>query len=516
MFFGHDSRKLSDILPLEPSVNAIITSPPYFDLKDYGDKRQIGYGAKSFDAYLKDLDSVFKQCYQVLKDDGTLWLISDSLKQKGTFYPLPFTLAERLRKMGWKLQDVVIWRKDRTLPFSFHGRFRNLYEYIHIYSKTKNFKFRSHRISERHKEESRLSDQGGGEARYLRGWPERYSASGANPGDVWDVAIPVQGTWKPHRDNGAEDRIHFCPFPQDLVRRIVSIASDIGDIVLDPFAGCGTVAAQTELMGRQYVGVEVNKAFQDAYKVTRVNFRREWIKNAEMRLLEEQDRIEEGDLILRLRQLKHASVWGQLIAEAVRSSRLKIFSKRKPKLVGLITIGRADRSEILKRLHDETTPKGPAYPIDVYLIFDDAQREAALLDIADKQLAERALNKYGLKILPHVLDVRNLKVSALELDTRANLAIYPIKRFFQMTEELSPDALIKRFKKTHANATNGTLSFFASNLHVSLGQKTNVIEEAVRRFVRKLAQESVERLGEAGVAAEYLGLTRGELARLLR
>ena len=516
MFFGFDSRKLLQLLPKEPFINAIITSPPYYDLKDYGDKRQIGYGAKSFDAYLKDLDCVFEQCYQVLRDDGTLWLISDSLKQKGTFYPLPFILAGRLKKMGWKLQDVVIWRKDRTLPFSFHGRFRNLYEYIHIYSKTKTFKFRSHRIAERHKEESRLTDQGGDEARYLRGWPERYSALGANPGDVWDIAIPVQGTWKPHRDKGTEDRIHFCPFPQDLVRRIVAIATDMGDTLLDPFAGCGTVAAQSELMGRQYVGVEINKTFQEAYRITRLNFRRDWVKNAEMRLLEEQDRLEEGDLILRLRQLKHASVWGQLIAKAVHSSRLKLFAKRKPKLVGLVSIGRADRSQLLGRLHDETSSKGPAYPVDTYLVFDDARHQAALIDIAKNQLAEKALTKYGLRISPHILDARNLQPTDLELETHGTLGIYPIKRFFQMTEELSPNGLCKRIKKAPPNSSNGYLTYFASDLHVSLGQKTNVIEEAVRRFVRKLAEESIQRLGEAGVAAEYLGLTRGELARLIR
>src|SRR5258706_7219781 len=226
IYWGKDSRKLSKILPKREFVNCIITSPPYFNLKDYGHAKQIGFHDKTIEDYLDDIENVFKQCLAVLKDDGTLWLVSDVLKSNGRLIPLPFMIGERIEKVGWTLQDTIIWKKDKTLPFSFPGRFRNLFEYIHIYSKSRSFKFRTHRICSRHKDERRLTDLSGNEGRFLRGWPERYSPLGANPGDVWDIPIPVQGSWNPYREEGAIPKIHFCPFPQELVSRILSVASD--------------------------------------------------------------------------------------------------------------------------------------------------------------------------------------------------------------------------------------------------------------------------------------------------
>lgn len=241
-YFIKDARSISELkIPL---VDLIITSPPYFDMKDYGSKNQIGYGQK-YDTYLDDLEKVFKQCFDITKNTGSLWLIVDILRKDGKTLLVPFDLIKKIEANGWTLQDIVIWKKDKTVPFSPKGQMRNIFEYILSFSKTKAFKFYKERIT--------TIDN-------LKEWwpkyPERYSPNGKSETNVWDFPIPLQGSW------GNTYIKHFCPLPEKLIERIIDLCSDIGDIVFDPFAGSGAVLSSAYRLNRKYIGSDLSLKYK--------------------------------------------------------------------------------------------------------------------------------------------------------------------------------------------------------------------------------------------------------------
>ncbi len=134
-----DARKLDDVIK-EKLVDVTITSPPYFDLKDYGHKDQIGYG-QQYDQYLNDLQSVFAKVFSATKDTGSLWVVIDSFKRNGEIVPLPFDFAAKLKEIGWKLQDIIIWHKDKTIPWVNGGSTRGIFEYVLLFTKTAKYKY---------------------------------------------------------------------------------------------------------------------------------------------------------------------------------------------------------------------------------------------------------------------------------------------------------------------------------------------------------------------------------------
>jgi DNA modification methylase len=89
-------------------------------MKDYGVVGQVGYGQKYGD-YLDDLKKIFSQIYDFTKEDGTLWIIIDTFKRNNAVVTLPFDLVTRLKETGWLLQEIIIWKKDKTVPWSSNG-----------------------------------------------------------------------------------------------------------------------------------------------------------------------------------------------------------------------------------------------------------------------------------------------------------------------------------------------------------------------------------------------------------
>lgn len=248
----HDSRDLGSLLPQKKLIDVTITSPPYWNLKDYDRKKQIGFG-QSYDQFLDDLGKVFSAVYQTTKDTGSLWLVVDTLKHRKEMKLLPFDLADRLQEMGWKLRDVIIWQKDRTLPWSHQGKLRNSFEYVVFFSKTDRFKYRVKQI----RDISGIKD-------YWVKYPERYSPEGKTPARTWDFPIPRQGSW-----GRANNYVrHACPLPPALIDRILRLTTDTGDLVLDPFAGSGSVLAEAAIMGRRYLGVDLNASYRQMFKKT--------------------------------------------------------------------------------------------------------------------------------------------------------------------------------------------------------------------------------------------------------
>src|SRR5690606_9130519 len=282
-----DARSIDKVIK-EKLVDVTITSPPYFDLKDYGSEKQIGFG-QEYKEYLSDLKKVFKNVYNITKDTGTLWVIIDVYRRDGEVVPLPFDFSNKMKDLGWKLQEVIIWKKDKTVPWAHKGQMRSIFEYILVFSKSQNFNFFIDRVRD---------------YTSLKKWwikyPERYNPKGKTPDALWDFGIPVQGSW----GNGYID--HFCPLPEDLIAQILKITTNEDDVVLDCFSGSGAVLAKAESMNRKYIGFELNPEYIDMF----INYQIKTLKEKRQDFLFEdkntlkQDKFEK--LILDLRALKYA------------------------------------------------------------------------------------------------------------------------------------------------------------------------------------------------------------------
>lgn len=238
-----------------PFLTATVTSPPYGSLLDYGVVGQIGFDQSKAD-YLRDCKRIFEILFRWTKPDGVLWLVADSYLDGSPhdngvtgLHALPFTLASLAEQVGWTLREVVVWQKDRTRPWTHRGKLRNAFEHVLLLVKGPDFKF----------EVSRLRDNQD-LARWWVRYPERYNVFGKVPDNVWLVPIPTQGSW------GSKAYQHACPLPPELVRRMLLLTTDPGDVVCDPFAGIGTVLGVAGAMERRAIGTELNYKFVDHYR----------------------------------------------------------------------------------------------------------------------------------------------------------------------------------------------------------------------------------------------------------
>src|SRR6267378_7646257 len=106
----HDCRVALEKLPNE-SVDCVITSPPYGPLKNYGHKKQLGFGQHFAKEYLPDLEKVVSQLYRIARNGAAFWLIADTVRVNGQSIALPWEIAQRAQHAGWLLQDIAIWDK---------------------------------------------------------------------------------------------------------------------------------------------------------------------------------------------------------------------------------------------------------------------------------------------------------------------------------------------------------------------------------------------------------------------
>lgn len=263
-----------------------VTSPPYFGLRDYGHEGQIGL-EETPEEYIKQMVEVFRCVWDVLEDDGTLWVnIGDSyagnnsrasnngragfgnarekvvnrtgegLKTKDLI-GIPWMLAFALRADGWYLRQDIIWHKPNPMPESVQDRCTKAHEYIFLLSKSQKYYYDHDAIKEPLKGEPETRDKNaeGYQADYAKG--DRFSkgervfgADGmANKRSVWSVPV------KPY--TGA----HFAVFPSELIEPCILAGAPVGGIVLDPFMGSGTTAQVSQDLGRKYLGCELNPEY---------------------------------------------------------------------------------------------------------------------------------------------------------------------------------------------------------------------------------------------------------------
>lgn len=291
-----DAKKVLAGLPAQ-SMDMCITSPPYWGLRDYGVKGQLGM-EPTFSSYIKNLCDVFDEVKRVLRDDGTCWVnLGDTYygggggnqyspnnkgfqsksfktnpkyekscgfgygyRKKAREVPdkslclVPFRFAIEMVNRGWILRNVIIWRKPNCMPSSVKDRFTVDFEYLFFFSKSKKYYFEQQR--EPHKNESiaRTSYGWNGHREPMSSYQgmdikKMCHPDGRNMRCVWSV--PTKGLRS----------AHFAVFPTKLIERPISACCPIKGIILDPFIGSGTTALEAVKQDKNFVGIELNRNY---------------------------------------------------------------------------------------------------------------------------------------------------------------------------------------------------------------------------------------------------------------
>ena len=253
-----DVRSALSLIP-EGTVQTCITSPPYWGLRDYGHEGQLGLESTS-DEYVSNMVSVFQQVWRVLAEDGTLWLnLGDSYGSKKQLSGIPWRIALALQSAGWCLRQDIIWAKPNPMPESVTDRCTKAHEYLFLLTKNAKYFFDSVAIKEPSMALGTTAIRFGGNKYGDSDDPKHATKSGntyvdsgtRNKRSVWTVS--------PKPFAGA----HFAVMPEALVEPCILAGSKHDDLVLDPFAGSGTVGVVALRHGRNFVGVELNTEYAE-------------------------------------------------------------------------------------------------------------------------------------------------------------------------------------------------------------------------------------------------------------
>ena len=289
-----DAQNLPNLWGDLPSPRAILTSPPYLDIHDYGNASRIGARGQALDEYLVQMLKLFSGCYRIASADATLWLVAGAIRRNKRLIMLPDRLASCAEEAGWNLRESITWDKQKALPWTHHGELRDITEQLLLFSKAEDFRFDPTDLR------SPLPN-----SVWWRRYPERYSPDGAMPTNLWSIPIPTQGSW-------SGTRTHFCPFPEELTYRMLSLTTAEGDTVLDPLAGIGSVPAMAEAMGRVGYGIELTARYTELYQRTKESAREFLARLGE----DSRRRKNFRQTIIELRLLKFAKLLAQQVNDA--------------------------------------------------------------------------------------------------------------------------------------------------------------------------------------------------------
>lgn len=245
--FG-DSRSLNEIK--DKSVQLIITSPPYWQLKDYGSGDQIGFN-DTYEEYINNLNLVWQECFRVLSDGCRMCVNVGDQFARSVYYgrykviPIRTEIIRFCESLGMDYMGAVIWQKTTTMnttgggavmgsyPYPRNGILRMDYEFILIFKKPGE----APRPTKEQKERSVLGREE---------WGRLFSSH-------WNFG-------------GVKQEGHIAMFPEELPARLIKMFSFAGETVFDPFAGSGTTSLAAMRLGRNSIGYEINESFAPAIK----------------------------------------------------------------------------------------------------------------------------------------------------------------------------------------------------------------------------------------------------------
>lgn len=243
-----DSRNLS-LIP-DKSVHLIITSPPYWQLKDYGNGNQIGFH-DSYEGYINNLNMVWSECNRILHDGCRLCINIGDQFARSVYYgrykviPIRTEIIRFCETLGMDYMGAIIWQKQTTMnttgggaimgsfPYPRNGILKIDYEFILIFKKKGKApapSLEQKKLSEMTKEE-------------------------------WNTYFASHWTF-----GGAKQDGHIAVFPEELPHRLIKMFSFAGETVFDPFMGSGTTALAARNLQRNSIGYEINPDFVDYYK----------------------------------------------------------------------------------------------------------------------------------------------------------------------------------------------------------------------------------------------------------
>jgi site-specific DNA-methyltransferase (cytosine-N4-specific) len=277
----------------DAAADCIVTSPPYYGLRDYGG----GYGEIGREStpaeYIARLSEVFHEARRALADDGTLWLnLGDSyashpswgrgggstLDGRGNeaagiaasadsrlfdrapknLLGIPWRVAFALQDDGWMLRSEIVWRKPNAMPESVSDRLSKRHETIFLLTKGPHYFFDLDAIKEPvvsspdkldFARDSKEAKHPAGQGAQHRKGRTASAPEMRNPGDVWDIStVPFAGA-------------HFAAFPPELPSRCIRAGCRPGGAVLDPFNGSGTTGLAAAQLGHPYVGIDLNEEY---------------------------------------------------------------------------------------------------------------------------------------------------------------------------------------------------------------------------------------------------------------
>ena len=314
-----DALKILKTLP-DDSVDCCVTSPPYYSLRDYGVKGQIGL-EDTPEKFIRKLTRVFAEVYRVLKPEGTLWInIGDSYAgshKGGANYPdnamnykqgtnrgllgkattvrkntgyknkdligIPWMLAFSLRKAGWYLRQDIIWEKLNPMPESVTDRCTKAHEYIFLLSKKQKYYFDAEAIREpaqgfnNDPVAGSMGAFGRKQSRRRKGNSRTFRGGGAyTRNQSFDNSVTVERESHGNAENlsGLRNKrsvwatstaqmkeSHFATFPEKLIEPCILAGCPEGGTVLDPFMGSGTTGIVAKLNHRNYIGIEINPVY---------------------------------------------------------------------------------------------------------------------------------------------------------------------------------------------------------------------------------------------------------------
>ena len=258
-----------DVLQRLPTgcVDTMVTSPPYFQQRDYENKKQIGQEPTP-EQYINRLLDVFEQCRRVLKPTGSLWIVLGDKYIKGVLQGMPWRTAIAMQDAGWILRSDVIWHKPNAMPSSVKSRPTTDHEYIFFFSAGPDYFYDADAIREPHVTFSEHSKMKGGRKHFgKRGsTPEK----GKNAGDSnlhdarWDQAFHPKGrnkrtVWSIPLSKCRE--AHFAVFPEQLVETCIQATCPPNGIVLDPFSGSGTTARVARKLSRKFIAIDCSPKY---------------------------------------------------------------------------------------------------------------------------------------------------------------------------------------------------------------------------------------------------------------